>query len=130
MNDHEIIYLNLSFVDSTHLENFLQDFKRIEKKRGNEPLTDEESDIIEYSLVKPENFVIQQVNGEKLKIKPILDENGRTTLYGDNSWIPFIAKYLIGEFHVKERWDDVWGAKLNGDGTYQKLISEIRMVEE
>jgi len=77
MYDHEIIYLDLSFVNSNHLKNFLDDFKKIEEKRGKEPLSDQESDIIEYSLIKPENFVIKEVNNEKLKIKPILDNNGK-----------------------------------------------------
>jgi hypothetical protein len=49
----------------------------------------------------------------------ILRKDGEMKLYGHESWIPFLAKYLIGSFKVLDIDDNVWGAKLFGDGSFE-----------
>ena len=136
MDEHKVIYYDLGFPNIDKFKMFLEDFHAINLKRGHQPLTDQESDIVNYCLVQPENFIVESVNNSTINdtewiiIKIKLIDPDKNTLYGENSWIPFLAKYMMGEFHIKGQWDDVWGAKLYGDGTYDKITAEIRMVKE
>ena len=134
MNEHKVIYYDLAFPNPEKFKMFLEKFQEIEDKRGHAPLTDIESDIVNYCLIKPHEFTIESIGSSTInntewtimKIK-IIDPD-KNTLYGENSWIPFLAKYIVGEFHIKGQWDEVWGAKLYGDGTYNKVTAEVRMV--
>lgn len=123
-----IVYYDLYFPSSDQLKLFLRAFKELEDKRGNEPLTDKESDIVLYSLIKPRNFMIIDVQWTKMKIE--LFKEPHRELYGENSWLPFLAKYMVGEFHIKGQWDEIWGAKLYANGEYDKLTAETTMVKE
>ena len=98
--------------------------KRIYREKEERPITREESDIIIHCPIQPDNYTLT-IRGDKLNI--ILNKQDGYTLYGIESWIPFMARFFEGSFKVQGMEDDdKWGVDFLGDGRYRYLESTVK----
>lgn len=127
MNE-KIVFSDLYFINSEKMGDFIREMNNIHNRRKTGSITDQEHDILAYCPLKPRNYLINQVIGEKLEIEFTKTED--LEMYGEKAWIPFLAKYLIGEFQAIDNMNQKWGVRFDGKGGYKTLVAETRMVEQ
>jgi hypothetical protein len=104
--------------------NFLSVMKAIEEK---EQLTEEESNILHHCpLSKPADYEIVPEKG-KFKIK--LKRNDFDLFY-DETWIPFLARFLEGVMTVKSGIEGNWRIKFYGDGIFRYYEAVVEYQEK
>jgi hypothetical protein len=112
------------------IEYFEKVMKRMVTETQERSCTQEESDILEYCPIQLGNYTLSLGDNDELNV--VLSTYKGYKLYGERSWIPFIAKFFTGELKVQGIDSDAkWGVKLLGDGkyVYEESISEYKEQE-
>jgi hypothetical protein len=117
---YEIISWKIYFQSDQKFHEFLRELENIGEIKGK---TDQQYDIHASCPIRNDTYYLKDRSG-KLKVELHSREH---SLLGENSWLPFLAKYVEGEFKAEGEFSyDKWGARFDGRGNYKKL----QVVEE
>lgn len=114
-----IIKWEMYFRSDKKFHEFLKESEKIEEM---ERKPEKIYDIYEYCPVRTGTYYLEDEDG-KLRIELLRNKH---QLLGKESWLPFLARYIEGEFKVEgEFLHDCWGARLKNGG-----YKDLKVVEE
>jgi hypothetical protein len=80
-------------------------------------------DIYEQCPIRKKTYYLID-DGGKLRVHLYKVQH---ELFGKENWLPFLARYVEGEFKVEgDQSYDKWGARFNGKGGYK----DLQVIEE
>lgn len=112
---NKIISWKMYFQSDQKFHEFLIESKKIAKMEKRDEII---NNIYKYCPIWRGKYYLRDEDG-RLRIWLYTIKHD---LLGKESWLPFLAHFVEGEFRVKgERSSEKWGAKLDGKGNYKKL---------
>ena len=117
MNE-KIVFSDLYFINSEKMGDFIREMNNIHNRRKTGSITDQEHDILAYCPLKPRNYLINQVIGEKLEIELKKAEDKLNEIKN--------TQYLKSELETaNSEMNEIQGFQLfRSSSTKQKQISE------